>query len=449
MQMTNKIRKIRVHPRPVYSPASSASKKSSVIFGAGSVGRGFLGQLFSESGYEVVFVDVDQVLVEALNRRGSYTLRLSGVEAVEELTVGPVRAVDGLDVEQVAAEVARAGLLATAAGARALPDVARSIAAGLDERWAVGGWQAGKPAPLNVIICENLRDAPALLREHVCQALPDALKPYVQTQVGFVDDETRNTKHVTYVQARVGFVPAVVARMSPVPTPEQRAADPTLIVAEPYKVLPVDRDAFVGEIPPIAGMEPVAPFAAYVERKLYVHNAAHAMLGYLGYRRGLAYGYQALDDPWVQPLLDRALDEAGRALVAEHGFEPQALRAHVQDVLARMANRALADPVSRLARDPLRKLAPDDRLVGAARLAEKHAIRPEGLAWGIAAALAYDDPADPGAVELQTMLARAGFAETLRIVCGIQPGEPLAALASEIYWTRMNADERGFSRIRI
>jgi len=457
---TDKIQKIRVHPR------SSASQKSAVIFGAGSVGRGFLGQLFTESGYEVVFVDVDGALVEALNRRGSYTLRLSGVGTVEELTVGPVRAVNRLDAERVAAEVARASLLATAAGARALPDVARSIAAGLDERWAVGGWQAGKPAPLlaahplvegrgrqagkpaplNVIICENLRDAPALLRGYVRDALPDALKPYVQARVGSVPLLPRSPAPLPHVQARVGFVPAVVARMSPVPTREQRAADPTLIVAEPYKVLPVDRAAFVGEIPRVVGMEPVAPFAAYVERKLYVHNAAHAMLGYLGYRRGLAYGYEALDDPWVRPLLDQALDEAGRALVAEHGFEPQALQAHVQDILARLANRALADPVGRLARDPLRKLAPDDRLVGAARLAEKHAIRPEALAWGIAAALAYDDPADPDAVELQAHLAQEGLAETLRTVCSIQPGEPLADLVSKIYWTQMNADFRRLKR---
>jgi len=215
-----------------------------------------------------------------------------------------------------------------------------------------------------------------------------------------------------------------------------------LIVAEPYKVLPVDRQAFVGEIPRVVGMEPVAPFRAYVERKLYIHNAAHAMLGYLGYRRGHAYGYQALDDPWVQQRVDQALDEAGRALVAEHGLDAQALREHTLDLLARFGNRALGDPVSRLARDPLRKLAPDDRLVGAARLAVKHAIRPEGLAFGIAAALAYDAPDDPDAVELQARLARDGLAGTLRDVCGIQESEPLAELVSKIVWTQMNADER-------
>jgi mannitol-1-phosphate 5-dehydrogenase len=238
-------------------------RSTAVIFGAGSVGRGFLGQLFSESGYEVVFVDIDESLVEVLARRRSYTLRLVGLEKVEELTIGPVRAVKGLYTERIATEVARASLMATAVGVRALAVIAKSIAAGLAQRW-----EAGQTMPLNVIVCENLHNAPALLRGYVCETLPDALKPHVCE--------------------RVGFVPAVIARMSPRPTFEQRAADAALIVAEPYKVLPVDREAFVGDIPQVVGMEPVVPFTAYVERKLYIHNAAHAMLGYLGYRRGYA-----------------------------------------------------------------------------------------------------------------------------------------------------------------
>jgi mannitol-1-phosphate 5-dehydrogenase len=381
---------------------------TAVVFGAGSVGRGFLGQLFSESGYEVVFVDIDESLVENLARRRSYTLRLASPDKVEDLTIGPVRAISGLHTEQVAAEVSRASLMATAVGVRALAVIARPIAAGLVQRWKMG-----QTMPLNVIVCENLYDAPDRLRNYVREALPEELKPCVQE--------------------RVGFVPAVIARMSPVPTSEQRAADPTLIVAEPYKVLPVDREAFVGDIPRIVGMEPVAPFTAYVERKLYIHNTAHAMLGYLGYRRGYSFGYEALGDPWVRPLLDQALDEARRALIAEHGFEPVAFHEHIGYLLLRFANRTLADPVSRLARDPLRKLAPGDRLVGAARLAEKHGIRPEGLAWGIAAALVYDNPDDTHALELQTRLGREGLIGILHHLCGIQGDEPLADLVRSRY----------------
>ena len=170
--------------------------------------------------------------------------------------------------------------------------------------------------------------------------------------------------------------------------------------------------------------------------------------------RGPIRSYAALLLDLDGTLLDTAPDMGGalNRLRAEHGLEPQALREHTLDLLARFGNRALGDPVSRLARDPLRKLAPDDRLVGAARLAEKHAIRPEGLAFGIAAALAYDAPGDPDAVELQAMLAREGLAAVLREVCGIQEDEPLAELVSKIVWTQMkrmgtSVDERRFAQI--
>ena len=381
-----------------------------IIFGAGSVGRGFLGQLFSESGYQVVFVDVDQPLIEALDRRGSYTLRLAGVQHTQELAIGPVSALNASDGERVAEAVANASIMATAVGARALSAIARPIAAGLARRWQAAG-SVRKSAAVNIIICENLYDAPEVLSRHVQEALPHELKPQVR--------------------ASVGFVAAVIARMSPVPTPEQRAADATLIVAEPYKVLPVDREAFVGTIPKIVGMYPVARFTAYVERKLYIHNAGHCMVGYLGYRRGYQYGDQAVRDPLVDALVTQALDESSQALAAEHGLDPVALAENIQDLLNRFGNRALGDPISRLARDPLRKLAANDRLVGAARLAQKHGILPQGLSWGIAAALAYDDPADPHAAQLQAMLAGQGIDRVLQDVCGIQPDEPLAEMVRE------------------
>jgi len=373
-----------------------------VVFGAGSVGRGFLGQLFSESSYEVVFVDVVEPLLQALNS-GAYTLRLSGVAVTEELTIHSVRAVDGRDLERVAQEVASATVLATAVGARVLPAIAKPIAAGLTRRWT-----GGVSDPINIIICENLHDAPDLLRGYVLDSLEEELRHNVDEQVG--------------------FVPAVIARMSPVPTAEQQAADPALIVAEPYKVLPVDREAFVGDIPDVIGMEPVSPFDAYVERKLYIHNASHAMLGYLGYQRGYEFGYEAVADPLIYRLVRGALDESVEALVAEHGFGRAELREHVQDLLTRFRNQVLGDPVARLARDPLRKLAPDDRLVGAARLAEKHGIQPLGLAWGIAAALLYDNPADPIAVTLQAKVGALGVRKVLDEVCHIRDGEMLGDL---------------------
>ena len=104
--------------------------KQAIIFGAGNIGRGFMGQLFSESGYEVTFVDVDRPLLETLNERGRYTIRLVTNERTDEVTVGPVRAIHSGDLDAVADAVSRADLGATAVGAGILKFIAPSVARG-------------------------------------------------------------------------------------------------------------------------------------------------------------------------------------------------------------------------------------------------------------------------------------------------------------------------------
>jgi len=246
---------------------------------------------------------------------------------------------------------------------------------------------------------------------------------------------------------RVGFVMAVIGRMvAPIP-PQVRQQDPVLMIAEPYKELPVSREGFVGPIPQIVGLRAEPHFEAWVARKLYLHNAGHAMLGYLGHLKGLTYGYEALYDPDVRLPFDRALDEALRALVMEFGFEESDLRAHAADILRRLDNRALADTIFRLARDPLRKLGPEDRLVGAARLALKHGILPRGLAWGIAAGLAYDDSQDPYAIELQQLLATEGIVTVLQSLCGLDPNTQPSQQLIELVHARYAALKQGAFRV--
>jgi mannitol-1-phosphate 5-dehydrogenase len=385
-----------------------SQRPSALVFGAGNVGRGFLGQLFTESGYRLVLVDVDGPLIEALNARRGYRLRLVDNERAEELWISPVCALHAGDGESVAAAVAQAALMATSVGVHALPAVAPTVAAGLSRRLADP--QAG---PLNVIVCENLKDAADHFRSLVAAGLPEPLR------AGLVE--------------RVGFVDAVIGRMVPLLTPEQRAADPSLIVAEPYKELPVDRRGFVGPVPRIVGLEACDHFGAYVARKLYMHNGGHAVLAYLGYLRGHVYGYQALEDPAVRPLLETAWAEAQAGIAAAYPVAPQWLAGHAADLRRRFANRALGDTIMRLARDPLRKLAPGDRLLGAARLAEQAGTMPRALAWAIAAGFCFDSAEDPVAGHLQEQIAHQGLPATLQAVSGVAPEEPLSQAVRSCY----------------
>ncbi len=385
------------------SNASDHCGPQAVMFGAGNVGRGFLGQLFSESGYRVVFVDIDERLVKALAEDERYTLRLVDNESQRDLTIAPVTAVLASDTDLVADAILEASIAATAVGARALEHIAPTLASGIARRQ-----EHGVEEPLNIIVCENLKGAASILHGMVAKHLSDVQR--------------------SYLDAHVGFVNTVIGRMVPELPASLREEQPSLIIAEPYKELPVDAQGFLGPVPEIVGMEAHDGFELYTARKLYLHNAGHAILGYLGYQRGHVYGYEALADQAIRRVLEAALDESAHGIAASFDAELAWLQAHVADLLRRFDNRALGDPVKRLARDPLRKLAPEDRLVGAARLAERAGVSPENLAWGIAGALAYDEPSDPMAVRLAQRVADEGVVSVMKDVAGIRASEPLGKL---------------------
>lgn len=391
-----------------------------VVFGAGSVGRGYMAELFTRAGYRVTFVDIDQSLVEALNSRGSYTLSLVTNESRQDVEVAPVRAILSSDTDAVADALRHATLAATAVGAEPLRQVAPLIARGIAARQA-----DGTATPLNIIVCENLPDQAGYLR-----GLLD----------GLLGEEER-----LYLEDHVGLVNAVIARMVPEATAEMRARDVSGIITEPYYDLPVDGDAWHGAAPAIPGLQVVSPFAPYIVRKLYICNGLHALLGYLGSRRGHLLACDAVEDPVLRPLLEGGLREAAAGLAHAHGAvcegcRPAALEGLISSLWPRLANRELADPLHRLARDPIRKLAPRDRIVGPARLAQAAGVLPEHLAWGIAGALAYDRPDDPAAVVLQGRIAQEGAGAVLAQVSQIAADEPLGRAVLEAY-ERLQRDE--------
>jgi mannitol-1-phosphate 5-dehydrogenase len=382
--------------------------KQAVIFGAGNIGRGFIGQLFSESGYSVAFVDIDRPLLQALNDSGAYTIQLVDNEGTKNVQVDPVSALHADQKQAIVDTLADAEMIATAVGARALSMIAPNIAQGIRQRIA-----QGNDRPLNCIVCENLKGAAGILRRTVVEHL--------------------SSNERAFLDAHVGFVDTVIGRMVPPLTPEMRRQDPALIRVEPYKELPVDRSGFVGPIPEIAAMEPCDDFAVYTARKLYIHNCGHAVLAYLGYLRGYALGYEALADPEIEQHLQQAWEESIAGQVTRYNVDADWLRTHAQDLRRRFANRALGDTIFRLGRDPARKLGPTDRLVAPARLAEQAGVTPMALATAIAAALHFDPGQDPLAVELQKRIDRDGLDTVLVEVSHIQPQEDLGVLIRQQY----------------
>lgn len=373
-----------------------------IQFGAGNIGRGFTTQLFTESGYEVVFIDVVDAVVNLINERRSYPIEIVGDNA-ETVIIKNVRAVNGKDKEAVAREISDASLICTAVGVNVLKFVAPNIALGVKMRADMGVEE-----PINILICENLIHASDILRGYILDALPAEYAEYVHTHVGLVE--------------------AVVSRMVPIMTEEQRAIDPLLICVEAYKKLPVDKRGFIGEIPQIVGLMPYDNLEGYVERKLFTHNLAHAAAGYLGYQRGHEYVWQAVADPIVLAKLRAALAETGEALIKKWGFTPEEHQGHIEDLLHRFANVALGDTCARVGKDPVRKLGPNDRIIGGANLALSYGIKPENVALVAAAGLAYDNDEDAAAVDIQRITRTEGLDAVLERICGIDPNGELAGL---------------------
>ena len=380
--------------------------KKAVMYGGGNIGRGFIAQLFCLTGYETVFIDVNQSLVDDMNSRGEYPIFITGKDDYERFTVKNVRAVNGNDVEAVAKEIAEADVMATAVGANILKFIAAPIAAGIEKRMETSA------RPLNIIVCENLMDADKYLRSLIDEKISDCAKDFFGSSVGIAE--------------------ATIGRMVPAAPERIKALDPLAVCVEPYCELPVDSSAFVGKIPELYAIKPFAPFDFYIRRKLFMHNMSHAVLAYLAKQKGYTYIWEAAADYGLRYAALGALIEASLALSAEYGVPMTELVSFSYELLSRFDNKLLGDTVDRVGRDTVRKLASNDRLTGTALLCIKHGIEPKFIVDGIRAAFDFAPDGDASSAEVKAFAQKNGIRSAAEKYCGLDAasndGEKLLSL---------------------
>ncbi len=376
-----------------------------VIFGAGNIGRSFVGQLFSRAGYEVVFVDVDQELVAALNRERRYRVEIRDRNP-ETIVIEGVRAVDGRDADAVAQELARADIAATAVGPKALPFIYPAVAAGLLLRRGSGA------PPLDIIICENLRGAAEVVRAGLRGHLP----------ADFPFEES------------VGLVETSIGKMVPIMPEEARRRDPLLLYAEAYNTLILDAKGFKNPIPGVPGLDAKQNMAAYVDRKAFIHNCGHAACAYLGFLSHPHWVYlcEAVSDPEVQETTRRAMWESARALISRYPgeFDEANQREHIEDLLSRFANQALGDTIYRVGRDLPRKLSREDRMIGALLMDAAEGVPASSTTMATAAGFMFratDERGEmfPADQRFAQQFAADGVEWALREICGLRPGSAM------------------------
>ena len=367
-----------------------------VHFGAGNIGRGFVGLLLHEAGYELVFADVNAELIDALATADAYLVHAVGRESSTTRVDGFRALNSATDADRVADEIATADVLTTAVGPTILRFIAPHVLAGLRAR-------ADEAPPLQVMACENAINATDLLRDETA-ALCSA-------------------EEWASIAGRAVFANTAVDRIVPGQDPDAGLD----VTVETFFEWAIERGPFGDAAPAIPGAHFVDDLAPYIERKLFTVNTGHASIAYFGFIGGHVSIADALADPLVEAAVTGVLEETSALLVAKHEFAEEAQARYRETILERFRNEALPDTVERVGRQPLRKLSRHERFVGpAAELADR-GIAPRALLDAMAAALRFDVPADEQSVELQRMLREQDAEAFVAEVTGLTPTHALFA----------------------
>jgi mannitol-1-phosphate 5-dehydrogenase len=310
-----------------------------VIFGAGRIGRSFIGQIFSRGGFEVVFVDIDHNLINLLNTRKCYKIIIKG-EKDETLQIHNIHGIHFDDTARIQDEISSTSVTAISVGQAALPSVIPIIAKCLQLRAGLD-----RPQPLDIILAENMRDAAGYFKTELIHLLG----------IGFPINEL------------AGLIETSIGKMVPFMTKEDLEQDPLQLFAEPYNTLILDKKGFLNPVPGIPWLAPKENMKAWVDRKSFIHNLGHAVAAYTGFLKhpDKICLYEILDDPEIFQMTRSAMVQSAAILMRIYPgeFSMEDLQDHIDDLLSRFRNRALKDTVFRVGCDLIRKLGPDDRLV--------------------------------------------------------------------------------------
>ncbi|HEY4178617.1 MAG TPA: mannitol-1-phosphate 5-dehydrogenase [Kofleriaceae bacterium] len=364
-----------------------------VHFGAGNIGRGFVGLVLHNAGYEVVFADVAAPLIDALAASASYVVREVGVGAITS-TVDNYRALNSATHEaDVIAEIATADIVTTAVGPNILRFVAPLIAEALGTRDAA-------LEPLAVMACENAINATDVLRDFVIERLDDP----------------------SYAASAV-FANTAVDRI----VPAQGEGAGLDVTVEAFFEWAIESKPFGAAVPVIPQAHFVEDLAPYIERKLFTVNTGHATTAYHGFLAGATSIADAIGMPAVLAEVRAVLAETGELLTVKHSFAPEVQQEYIETTLQRFANAALTDTVERVGRQPLRKLSRHERFVGPAAELVARDLGAAALVRAMGAAMRFNVPDDPQSVELRELIATLDPGELVTRVTELDSSSPLFA----------------------
>ena len=369
-----------------------------IHFGAGKIGRGFIGAVLREAGYDVVFADVNQEVIDLINKEGKYTVHITD-KTVYQKEISGISAVNSSS-EKMLELIAEADLLTTAVSLKVLPFVAPVIAKGLESRKAAGNMQ-----PMNIICCENGIRATSTLKGMVEADLDDDTKEWTKGKIGFADSS--------------------VDRIVPMLTLE----NPLDVAVEEFYEWNVDQGLLVGELLPVSGMNLTDNLDSCVEKKLFTLNTGHCTTAFLGMMKGYTYIHEAICDPEIRQVVRSVMQQSGAALIRKFDIDPDYHAGYVETILRRFSNPHLNDLVTRVGQDPIRKLGGSLYFAYPMKMAMEFGLPYDKIALAAAAALHCNNPQDPQSVELRKTVTELGPAKAFAEISGIKNEEAANAVA--------------------
>ncbi len=371
-------------------------------FGAGKIGRGFIGAALAKSGYSVTFADTDAGLVACINRAGSYRVHIVDYNSYTEEICGVAALLS--DSEQCIASIAQVQIITTAVSMGHLKDVAPIIARGLRQRCV-----EGNTSPLNIICCENGIRATSQLKALVFNLL---------------DAQT-----IAWADKCIGFADSAVDRI----VPTISTVEGLDVAVEEFFEWKVDRSVVRGEIAPIEGMQLVDNLDAAINRKLFTLNTAHCATAYFGAMVGCKFIHEAIADSWIEESVRRVIRQSSAALVSEFGIDVSEQKAYAERILSRFANPHIKDTVSRVARDPIRKLSAPLYFTTPINMAVKHNLPYNAIAAAAAAALKYRAEDDAQSLQVAKLIDSIGLEKAISQITSLTDLAVIAAIAEAYY----------------
>lgn len=373
--------------------------KEALVFGAGKIGQGFIGDLLHDDGYKIYFADVNEETVADINRKNCYSLFLTNHNYREKIIDNVSAFSLRTDREKIIALITKVDILTTSVMKTNLIKVAPIIAEGLKERLEK------KQKRIIVMACENAIFGTDILKKHILET--KLISSEELQRVGMFP----NTGVDRFVFGGIynGKSGVAVSDAHELAIERQKLDDPLST--------------------PITGAEYVDNLEAVLKRKIYLVNCWLAISSYIGAYKGYTMVNQTLLDKDIQKVAINAVRESANALCAKFDFSDKDMDDYIDKmIIARYDDynqEGIVDTISRVGRQPIRKLLPDDRIIGPANLAAEFNLPYDYLMMGAAYGYKYENKEDEEAVRLQKLISDMGIEETIVKISNLKKGGPM------------------------